>query len=186
MDVFTVGHGTRTLDNLIETLVAAQIHVLVDVRRYPMSRRHPQFNRKNLEAALPRTDIAYVFKGDELGGRRSPSKNSRHTGVRNDSFRGYADHMDTAEFRAALSDVEEMVRHGQHIAVMCAETHWTQCHRRFIADAFSVDGFNVVHLITPEKREPHKSIPEMRVDHAGKPLYDGGEQPSLFARVRVP
>jgi len=173
-EIFTIGHGARTLDDLVATLASAQVNLLVDVRRFPGSRRHPHLGRPSLERALPQLDIEYLFAGEALGGRREPSDTSRHPMLRVDAFRGYADHMDTHAFRSALGDLEDRARHGRRLAIMCAETPWWKCHRRLISDALVVDSFVVTHLMTPTQREPHLPTPEMRVDHAGRPVYDGG------------
>ena len=182
--VFTVGHGARPLEELVETLRSAGVTRLVDVRRYPGSRRHPQFGRAALESSLPAAGVNYVWRGDVLGGRRAspPGHRSRHPAWRVDAFRAYADYMDTPAFRAALSALEDEARRGPPTAVMCAETLWWRCHRRLIADALTVDGFEVVHLLGPGKSQPHRLHPALRVDEQHRPVYDRGDQPELFER----
>src|SRR5688500_13070404 len=101
MTLYTVGHGTRSVDELVAVLASADIAGLVDVRRHPGSRRHPHLGRDSLAAALPGHGVAYEFQGETLGGRRSRVPDSRHPAWRNASFQGYADHMDTPEFRTA-------------------------------------------------------------------------------------
>src|SRR5918999_1757907 len=105
--IFTVGHGTKAIDELIDVLRSAGIEVLVDVRRFPGSRRHPHFSREALERALPESDIRYEWRGETLGGRRGRAATSRHHSLRNAAFQGYADFMDTDEFRAAVKELED-------------------------------------------------------------------------------
>ena len=172
MTLYTVGHGSRSLDELVEVLRAAGIGRLVDVRRYPGSRRHPHFARASLAESIPRAGILYDFRGDELGGRRSPTPVSRHPAWRDPSFRAYADYMDTPAFRDALRRLEVATVAGPPLALMCAETLWWQCHRRLIADALTVHGHEVIHLLRPEARQAHVIHPDLRVDEDGLPVYD--------------
>lgn len=179
MIIYTVGHGSRTPEELIDTLRAGGVERLVDVRRYPGSRRHPHFGRDALSEWLPAAGIEYLFRGEELGGRRKPAAESRHPAWREASFRAYADYMDTAPFRAALQRLMDDSARGAPIAVMCAERLWWQCHRRLIADALAVRGVEVVHLIEPEKKQPHALHPDLRVDESGLPVYDLNTQGDL-------
>ena len=172
MILHTVGHGSRSLDELLATLHAASIGRLVDVRRFPGSRRHPHFARASLETELPRTGIVYDFRGDALGGRRQATGPSRHPAWREPSFRAYADYMDTPVFRAALAALEDTAAAGPPLAFMCAETLWWQCHRRLIADALTVRGAEVLHLIGTAPARPHVLHPDLRVDDEGRPVYD--------------
>lgn len=178
--VYTVGHGTRTTEELAEVLRAAGVTRLVDVRRFPASRRHPHFARAALEVTLPELGVAYEWRGEELGGRRTRREvagPTRHPAWRNEGFRYYADYMDTPGFRAALAEVERVAA-AQALAVMCAETLWWKCHRRLISDALVVDGLDVVHLIGPGESQPHKLHPALRVED-GRPVYDVGETGTL-------
>lgn len=170
--VFTVGHGTRTTDELVDVLVEADVTVLVDVRRYPGSRRHPHFARAALEETLPAAGIAYEWRGESLGGRREPSADSPNVAWRVDAFRGYADHLASGDFRSALREL--MQRAGSvRQAVMCAETLWWRCHRRLIADALVAEGFEVVHL--GMGRDDHHELHEAaRRTADGTLIYDLG------------
>lgn len=163
----------------MDVLRAGGVCVLADVRRFPGSKRHPHFARAALEQSLPEAGIAYEWWGDTLGGRRSSKGKSRHPAWRVDAFRAYADWMDGAVFRDALAKLEAKARETP-LAVMCAETLWWQCHRRLISDSLTLDGFEVVHLLGPGKRQPHVLHPQLRPDEKGFPVYDKGITPALF------
>lgn len=172
MPVFTIGHGQRSQDELVTTLVAAGVGRLVDVRRYPGSRRFPHFGRAALAESLPRAGITYDFRGDELGGRRHAlAPTSRHPAWRDPSFRAYADYVDTPAFRRALLQLEADAARTP-LAFMCAETLWWQCHRRLVADALALRGGEVIHLLGPGERRPHVLHPDLRPDDDGWPVYD--------------
>jgi len=141
-------------------LRAAGVERLVDVRTAPGSRRHPQFNRTSLAETMPAGGIEYAWRKD-LGGFRRPRPDSPHTALRNDSFRGYADYMDTPEFDQALTWLAETSA-AVRTALMCSETVWWRCHRRMIADALVVRGLTVVHLVGRTRGE-HRLHPNARV-----------------------
>jgi uncharacterized protein (DUF488 family) len=158
MHAFTVGHGIRPLDELVETVREAGVETLVDVRRFPASRRNPQFNQAPLRAALSTAGIAYRH-AVELGGRLSAEPGEDDfTCIRVPAFRSYAARMRTETWRSALE--AELARPAP--CFMCAETAWTRCHRRLIAELLSARSHEVTHLIRPGQREPHR-------------LYDGSE-----------
>ncbi len=171
--VFTVGHGTRSTDELVSLLSDARVELLVDVRRFPGSRRNPQFAREALERSLPERGIAYSWR-ESLGGRRgsTSSGQSRNLAWRVDAFRDYADHMQTAEFRGALRELESDAA-TRVLAVMCAETLWWKCHRRLISDALVGRGHDVIHLLGTGQSQAHKAHPNMRMED-GVPVYDVG------------
>lgn len=149
--LLTVGHGARTAEQLAAVLVDGGVALLVDVRRFPGSRRHPHFGREALARSLP---VAYEWWGEELGGRRPPAAESRHPEWRNDAFRAYADWMDTPVFQEALDRL--LARAGEAAtAVMCSETLWWRCHRRLIAEAACARGVEVVHLLDVGQSQPH-------------------------------
>ncbi|WP_437287659.1 DUF488 domain-containing protein [Sorangium sp. So ce406] len=177
--VFTVGHGTRSVEELVELLGEGPADTLVDVRRFPGSTRSPHLARAALAEALPPLGVTYVFRGDTLGGRRTGRDDSPHLAWDNPSFRAYADHMDTDAFQRALSELVAEARAGRRMAVMCAETLWWRCHRRLIADALVARGLAVVHLIGPGARAPHALNPAARPDGAGRLIYDVGAQRAL-------
>lgn len=155
--IYTIGHSTRTLEELIEILRTHGIKLLADVRKYPGSRRLPWFNAPNLAETLPKAGITYEPFTD-LGGRRKAAEHSVNTGWRNESFRGYADYMQTPQFAAAL---EELMRIAEHspTAIMCAEAVPWRCHRSLIADALLVRGWRVLDIFDAAKATPHKLTP---------------------------
>ena len=172
--VWSVGHGTRPVQELIAVLSEAGIKVLADVRSIPGSRRHPQFGRSALTASLAKAGIEYVhLRG--LGGRRDPLPESPHVALKVDAFRGYADHMSTAEFAADYARLAAVARE-KRVAFMCAETHWSKCHRRVLSDRLTVDGWSVTHLLGVGASEPHQLWDIARVVD-GTIVYDGGAMP---------
>lgn len=175
--IYTVGHGTRSVLQLAEVLRPAGVGKVVDVRRFPGSRRQPEAARAHLEQALPKLGIAYDFGGEALGGLRRARPHSRHRAWRNASFRAYADHMDSPAFRAALEGLERAAE-DVPLALMCAETLWWRCHRRLIADALVLRGHEVIHLIDRDTRRVHELHPAVRAE-SGWPVYDGGQAPLL-------
>jgi uncharacterized protein (DUF488 family) len=176
MAVFSVGHGTRSLDELIAILHTAGVERLVDVRSFPGSKRNPQFAREALEHDLPDRGIGYDFRGNRLGGRRGPSKTgiSRHPAWRVKGFRNYADFMDTEEFAAAIAELEIEVHSGVRLCLMCAETLWWRCHRRLISDALVMRGVEVIHLLDLDESMEHQLHEAARPDDRNLPVYDSG------------
>jgi len=172
--IYTVGHGTRSEDELVAVLGDAGIARLIDVRRYPGSRRNPHFSRDALEKWLPPRGVVYDWQGETLGGRREhENPHTRHPSLRNKAFQGYADYMDTTGFRDAVTRLEREAE-SEKIAIMCAETLWWKCHRRMISDALHARGNEVIHLIKEGDRNAHKPVTEMRVAEDGWPVYDLG------------
>jgi len=167
--VFTVGHGARPIDAFLVTLGGASVQTLVDIRRYPGSRRHPQFGRDPLAAELHNAGIRYEWQGEALGGRRRAGETTRHTALRRSTFTGYADHMDTREFRTAA---DALVARPDTVAVMCAETLWWHCHRMLVADALTMRGATVVHILGRGQRQPHHLHATVRRGEDGWPVYD--------------
>jgi uncharacterized protein (DUF488 family) len=160
--VYTIGHSTRSFDELVELLRAHGIERLVDVRTVPRSRTNPQFNRDTLGPALRNRRIAYRHM-KELGGLRRPRRDSVNTGWQNASFRGYADHMQTEEFRAALAELEELAAE-KRTAIMCAEAVPWRCHRSLIADALIVRGHEVRDIMSAASAKPHALNPMAKVE----------------------
>src|SRR5512140_477575 len=151
--IWTAGHSTLSAGAFLELLTSHEIAHLADVRRFPASRRYPHFNEQPLREVLNASGIAYhSFR--ELGGRRTPRPDSSNTAWRNASFRGYADFMETEEFRSGLARLMELARTGR-TAIMCAEALWWRCHRSLIADRLKVSGTDVCHITGPGKSIPH-------------------------------
>jgi uncharacterized protein (DUF488 family) len=161
--VMTIGHSTRSLEELVELLRLHGVELLVDVRTVPASRRMPHFAKASLERSLPAHGIAYLHM-PELGGLRKPRPDSINTGWRNGSFRGYADYMQTPEFWNAVARLEELARE-RRIAVMCAEAVPWRCHRSLIADALVVRGDEVAHITSMSEPAPHRMTPFARVEN---------------------
>jgi uncharacterized protein (DUF488 family) len=159
--VWTIGHSTRTLHELVSVLHAHSIEALVDVRRFAGSRRLPQFNEGTLRDGLEGAGIAYRWL-PSLGGRRRPSPDSVNTGWRHDAFRGYADHVATEEFACGLVELLTIAG-GLRTTIMCAEMLWWQCHRRIIADVLVSLGYDVQHIQTAKPAEPHRLIDPARL-----------------------
>ena len=168
--IFTVGHGTRPIEEFLSLLHQVGVRRLVDVRTAPGSRRHPQFGRTELGASLEAEGIEYVWRKD-LGGWRKPVPDSPNTSLRSAPFRGYADYMATDGFRAALAWLIQ-TSDATTTAIMCAETLWWKCHRRMIADALVAGGYEVVHLGTGSRPEPHVLNPAARLE-GDRLVYDG-------------
>jgi uncharacterized protein (DUF488 family) len=171
--LFTIGHSTRSLDELVASLRAHGVRRLVDIRAYPMSRRLPHFNRENLEAELPRIGIEYVWM-KELGGRRKKIRDdSPHTALRNDSFRNYADYMLTPEFRRAAAELVRMAEE-KTTAYMCAERVYFHCHRMMVSDYLVAHGHTALHIDGTGPARAHKLMDVARVRDR-ELVYDGGK-----------
>jgi uncharacterized protein (DUF488 family) len=159
--IWTIGHSTRPLQEFFDLLQGAQIESLADVRRYPASRRYPQFNAGALAEALPNAGIRYNGYS-ELGGRRTPRPGSSNTRWRNASFRGYADYMETEAFQDAFCRLTADAGEAR-TAIMCAEAPWWRCHRALIADALKARGIEVLHIMAQGKVVPHPYTPAASV-----------------------
>jgi uncharacterized protein (DUF488 family) len=160
--IFTVGHSTHSAEEFAALLQAHRIELLVDVRTVPRSRHNPQFNRDTLPETLRRAGIGYLHLG-ELGGLRKARADSTNTGWRNLSFRGYADHMETAEFEKGLARLIDEAE-TRRAAVMCAEAVPWRCHRSLIADALVARGAEVFELSGVTRAQPHRMTPFARVE----------------------
>ena len=172
--IYTIGHSTRTLDELVAALQAHRIATLVDIRAFPMSRRLPHFNRESLELELPKRGIAYVWI-KELGGRRKKTRDdSPNTGLRNEAFRNYADYMLTLEFEQAIARLLMLADQG-NTAIMCAERMYFQCHRMLVSDYLTAHGHAALH-VDDDKRppRPHKLMAEAHLEN-GQLLYNAQE-----------
>jgi uncharacterized protein (DUF488 family) len=173
--IFTIGHSTRPIDELISMLKAYDIKQLVDVRTIPRSKRHPQFNQEALATSLRKEHIGYKHM-KELGGLRHPHKDSINTGWHNSGFRGYADYMQERTFREALNTLVALSEQ-KTTAIMCAESVPWRCHRSLIGDALTVRGIPVEHIFSETKSNPHHLTPFAEVH--GTELTYPPVQPSL-------
>lgn len=160
--LFTIGHSTRALDDLIETLHPHRIKTLVDIRAFPMSRRLPQFNRESLAETLPAAGIRYVWMKALGGYRKKILDESPNIALRNDSFRNYADYMLTSEFEQA---VKELIRLAEEAptAYMCAERVYFHCHRMLVSDWLVAHRHEVLHIDGTGPAKPHKLTAEARM-----------------------
>ena len=155
----TIGHGTRTTDELAALLSSARVATLIDVRRYPMGRRQPHLSRERLAIDLPRRGLGYEWWGEALGGRRSVTAEMvPGSGWRQPAFAAYSAYTASPVFRDALAELEKRASAGEALAIMCAETVWWRCHRRLIADTLLLDGFSVEHLIDRVPGRPHRPL----------------------------
>ena len=176
MVILTVGHSTQPIGDFVELLRAHNVGMLVDVRRYPGSRRHPQFGRDALEQALRAAGIGYEHVED-LGGRREAAPNSLNTALHNEQFRGYADHMTSAAFARGLERLLLLAERST-VAVMCAEAVPWRCHRTLLADALLARCVAVEHIMSPTERRPHTLHAAARLEGDGV-IYDRSEQQQL-------
>lgn len=151
--VYTVGHSNRDLDEFVRLLKAHGVDTLVDIRKLPGSNKYPHFNRDELSDSLARAGIRYVYL-EELGGRRPQRKESANTAWRNRSFRAYADHMETDEFRRGIDSLLGYAAEGM-VAVMCSEAVWWRCHRALVADYLKAAGVDVRHIMGESAARPH-------------------------------
>jgi uncharacterized protein (DUF488 family) len=159
--LYTIGHSTRPIEELIAMLQRHAIATLVDIRTIPRSRRHPQFGQQSLCASLESVDIRYVhMKG--LGGLRKPAPDSMNGAWRNDAFRGYADYMQTQEFGRCVDELIAVAA-AARTAIMCAEAAPANCHRSLVADALLVRGIAVVDILTVSQARPHALTLSARV-----------------------
>lgn len=171
--LYTIGHSTRSLEDFLALLVRYGIERLVDVRRWPTSRRHPHFERVRLAEALEGEGIEYRHQ-EAMGGYRSPRPDTRNTAWRAEGFRGYADHMEGAEFREALESLLEGADE-RVTAVMCAEIVPWRCHRQLIADALVARGHEVRHIVDEDRVEEHELNEAARVLEEGRLIYPAPE-----------
>ncbi len=164
MTIYTIGHSTHPLEEFISILLAYKIESVVDVRTIPRSRHNPQFNGQQLESDLQRRGIEYLHL-KELGGLRHTTKGSVNTGWRNSSFRGFADYMQTEDFRVGLERLM-IVADRKRTAIMCAEAVPWRCHRSLIADALIVRNIFVQDIMSAKTIKPHMLTPWAKVDGA--------------------
>lgn len=192
LTLWTIGHSTRTIDEFVALLADHAIRAVADVRRFPGSRKHPQFGADALRKSLGHAGVEYA-PFPELGGRRRPQPDSHNTAWRNESFRGYADYMETREFREGIDRLLALARR-KSTAIMCAEAVWWRCHRSMIADHLKASGVLVLHITgRPGERmaEPHPYTSAAHVKNgtlsycsAGRACDMGEDGRAKFASVK--
>lgn len=176
--VFTIGHSTRAWPEFLQLLREHGVDHLVDVRRFPASRRHPHFAQQALSRALLEVGVEYSHEPD-LGGFRKPLAESPNTAWRSAGFRAYADHMDSSEFREALSRLIGLASE-RTVAIMCAEATPWRCHRQLISDALVARDHEVIHVLGPGRADRHVLNASARVLPDFRIVYSTDEQPGLF------
>lgn len=167
-NIYTIGHSTHSLIDFLDMLHSFDIKMLIDIRSLPGSRRYPQFDKESLKISLEEAGIQYIHMID-LGGRRKVKKDSKNNRWNNDSFKGYADYMETEEFGNAIGKLEQIAL-KQTTAYMCAEAVWWRCHRSMVSDYLKAKGWTVLHIMAKGKFQEHNyTAPARIVD--GNVLY---------------
>lgn len=166
--IWTIGHSTHTENEFLEMINSFEIKNLVDVRSLPGSRKFPQFNKENLEIIMPENRISY-FHFTDLSGRRKVVPNSKNTTWRNPSFQGYADYMQTDDFKKGLQKLEKLALE-KRTAFFCSEAVWWRCHRSMISDALKAESWEVCHIMAKNKCTDHPYTQPAKIIH-GKLTY---------------
>jgi uncharacterized protein (DUF488 family) len=151
--IYTIGHSTHTLEEFVVMLKSFNIELLADIRSFPGSRKFPHFNKENLPASLAEKNIEYIHLKN-LGGRRKVNPDSCNTGWRVAAFRGYADYMETENFKKAIEELEKIASQ-KRVAYMCAEAVWWRCHRSLVSDYLKNEGWTVLHIMDVGKSTEH-------------------------------
>ena len=151
--IWTIGHSTHTLQEFIDMCYSFNINSRVDIRSYPGSRKFPHFNKETLEVSLPQHDIEYIHLR-KLGGRRKVDPHSKNTLWRNESFRGYADYMQTDAFEEGVAQLIKIAKR-KRVAYMCSEAVWWRCHRSMVSDYLKAQGWEVLHIMQSNKATEH-------------------------------
>ena len=172
--IWTIGHSTRQLEELIALLNSFSIRHVVDIRNYPGSKRFPHFNKEALEISLPKNGIVYTHLR-ELGGRRKPVPGSVNTAWQNEAFRGYADYMQTEDFKKAVERLESFALQA-NTAFMCSEAVWWSCHRSLVSDYLKIRGWQAWHIMDSGKATEHPYTKPTKVFN-GRLYYN---EPGLF------
>lgn len=169
--LYTIGHSTRDLADFSRVLQAHELDVLADIRAFPVSRRHPHFNREALELWLPEIGLEYRWV-QALGGRRKKIReDSPHVALREESFRNYADYMLTAPFQDAVAELAELAEQ-KRVAIMCAERLYFNCHRMMVSDYLVAHGHHALHIEDEKRPREHELMKEARVVD-GQLIYKG-------------
>ncbi len=173
-NVWTIGHSTHTIEHFVSLLNSLNIEIVADIRNYPGSKRYPHFNKDALKRYLKEGNINYVHLKD-LGGRRKVVADSVNKAWRNNAFRGYADYMQTTEFKNAVETLQQSAI-GQKTAFMCSEAVWWSCHRSLVSDYLKINGWQVLHIMGEGKATEHPYTKPARIID-GQLRYD---DPTLF------
>lgn len=160
-NIWTIGHSNRIFEAFVDILQTYDIQLVADIRSFPGSRRYPHFNKESLRETLPENGIEYVHM-EELGGRRKVKPDSVNTGWRLDSFRAYADYMETEEFHNAINELQQIAE-LKNTAFMCAESLWWSCHRSLVSDYLKLEGWHVLHIMSLTKSMEHHFRPPARI-----------------------
>jgi len=171
--IWTIGHSTRKIDIFLSLLKENGIKLVADVRMYPGSKRYPQFGREALAKSLSKHRIGYEHFS-ELGGRRKAKPDSKNAAWRNESFRGYADYMETEDFHKGIERLIDLAQKSGPTAIMCAEAVWWRCHRSLISDYLKARGVEVMHILDHKKVEPHPFTSAAKIVD-GELSYSGDE-----------
>jgi len=170
--IWTIGHSTRTLDHFISMLHSFSIETLADVRSFPGSKRYPHFNKEALETSLPASGISYIHI-KTLGGRRPVDRQSKNTAWKHPAFRGYADYMQTDDFKKGIAGLEEIAS-KKRTAYMCSEAVWWRCHRSLVSDYLKLNGWTVYHIMEVNKKEEHPYTKPAKIVN-GKLSYESDD-----------
>lgn len=168
--IYTIGHSTHPFEEFVEMLHAFDIKTVADVRSFPGSRKFPQFNKENLQEKLVENGINYIHLRD-LGGRRKVAKDSKNNRWRNDSFRGYADYMETEPFEKGIQELEKIAATAP-TAYMCSEAVWWRCHRSMVSDYLKAKGWKVIHIMGVNKSEEHPYTSPAIIENGKVRYYD--------------
>lgn len=171
--IYTIGHSTRTIEEFIALLQIYQIGLVADIRNYPGSKRYPHFNKEALEVSLIENGIKYLHL-KELGGRRKPKPDSVNTAWRNEAFKGYADYMETDEFKLGVELLQKVAKEHRS-AYMCSEAVWWRCHRSLVSDYLKIRDWKVMHILSTTKANEHPFTSAATVNN-GKLSYEGGQK----------
>lgn len=166
--IWTIGHSTRTEEEFLSLLKSFKIVQLIDVRRFPGSRKFPHFNKEHLESVIPENNIRYVHL-ENLGGRRKIHPDSKNTVWRHPSFQGYADYMETREFEQAIEVLKKLALERPS-AIMCSEAVWWRCHRSMIADRLKEENWQVLHILGKNQEQEHPYTKPAKIKN-GKLTY---------------
>jgi len=169
MTIWTIGHSTRSFSDFLAALQNEKIEILADVRALPGSRRYPQYNQKELATRLEENQIGYRHF-PALGGRRKPATNSTNTAWRNPSFRAYADHIESEDFKKGIEALIDQAKRCR-TAIMCSEAVWWRCHRSLISDYLKIRGWTVLHIFEARNVKEHPYTSAAGFDEDGRLTY---------------